>query len=164
MKRYNKNNHNLCPLQKGDTVAIQNQINCQWNITSKVITALPDHQYWNRIDGLGRITLKNCHFLGKVEFQTMSTHIPSALVKSSDCVSNVPVTHPNSPISASNNVHAEIKHATRGIYKSSCHHNPHHMPSRILQALSRQLLNNIVSSKELSALCRALPTCEGGAM
>ena len=69
MKRYNGFTHNLYPLQKGYTVAIQNQFNCQWNITDKVIMVLPDHQYWIRVNRSGRITLRNCWFF----FQTIST-------------------------------------------------------------------------------------------
>ena len=39
MKKYNKYNHNIHPLQKGDRVAIQNQLNCWWNIT-----VIPEHK------------------------------------------------------------------------------------------------------------------------
>ena len=46
MKRHNKYTHNLCPLQKGNAVTIQNHLNCWWNIMGKVIMALSDHQCW----------------------------------------------------------------------------------------------------------------------
>ena len=86
MKRYYRYTYNLHPLQNGDIVAIQNQVNHQWNVTGKIITDLPDRQYQIRVDGSGRI--RNHHFLRKVKFQTMPTPIPSALL-----VSDVLVMH-----------------------------------------------------------------------
>ena len=59
VERYNRHTHNLSLLQTGDTVAIQSPLNHQWNTREKVITALPNCQYRIRVDGLGRITLRN---------------------------------------------------------------------------------------------------------
>ena len=105
---YIKYTHNLHSLQKSDTVATQKLINHQCNIIGKVITVLPEYQYYSRINGSGRITLRNHHFLRKVGFQTMSTPIPSALPTCT--ASYILVTNSNISIPASNDTHATVKH------------------------------------------------------
>ena len=77
VERYNRHTHNLSSLQTDNTVAIQSPLNHQWNMTGKVITALPNHLYWIRVDGLERITLRNCHFLRKCKYKTAPKLIPS---------------------------------------------------------------------------------------
>ena len=58
----------------------------------EVIMVLCGCQYWIRVDGSGRITLRNHHFLRKEEFQTMSTPIPSTLTEPVMFQSNIPIT------------------------------------------------------------------------
>ena len=77
VERYNKYTNNLPLLQTGDTVTIQSLINHRWNITRKIITALPDWQYWIRVDGSGRITLRNRRFLRKCKLKPAPTPILS---------------------------------------------------------------------------------------
>ena len=77
IERYNRHTHNLCPLQAGDTVTIQNPLNRRWNTTGKIISALPERQYKMRVDGSGRITLRNHRFLKKCKlFESMSMLFP----------------------------------------------------------------------------------------
>ena len=69
VERYNRYTHNLSPLRADDRVTMQNPLNHWWNTKGKIITVLPDHQYWIRVDGSVRITLKNRRFLRKCEFK-----------------------------------------------------------------------------------------------
>ena len=75
VERYNRHTHNLCPLQAGDTVTIQNPLNRRWNTTGKIISALPERQYKIRVDGSGRITLRNRRFLKKCNLKPTPTPI-----------------------------------------------------------------------------------------
>ena len=70
-----------------------------------------DCQYQIKVDISDKITLRNCYFLRRVEFQTMFSPIPYALPVSTDSASNVPVMHSDSPISASNDTHATVGHS-----------------------------------------------------
>ena len=81
---------------------------------------------------------ENRRFLRKTKLQTMSTPIPSALPKLTGLANDVPVTHSNPPIPASNDTHTAVEHPTRGTDMSSY---PQYtsMSSKISQALSRLL-------------------------
>ena len=94
IERYNRHTHNLCPLQAGDTVTIQNPLNRWWNTTGKIISALPERQYKIRVDGSGRITLRNRRFLKKCELKPTPTPIPSATLGPTIPSTNATVTHP----------------------------------------------------------------------
>ena len=78
VERCNKYIHNLPPLQAGDTVAIQSPLNHWCNTPGKIITVPPDCQYRIRVDGLGRIILRNHRFLRKCKIKIVLTPIPSA--------------------------------------------------------------------------------------
>ena len=78
VEKYDKYTHNLPPLQAGDSVAIQSPLNHRWNTMGKIITALPDCQYQIRVDGSGRITLRNCYFFRKCKLKPAPTSVPSA--------------------------------------------------------------------------------------
>ena len=119
---------------------------------------LSDHHYWIIIDGTGRITLRNCHFLRKVEFQTTSTPILSAMPEPTG---DVPVMYPNSSISTSNDAHATVGHPMRGTHTSWLQW-IHCMPSRVPRALFYLFLHKIVGPKELSAPHMVLLSCGRG--
>ena len=118
IKRYNRYTHDLCPLQAGDTVIIQNPFYHQWNSTSRIIIVLPDCPHQIRVDGSGRIMLRNCHFLRKLDVKAMSTPIPSAIFEPTSPTSNVPLMHPDPPTSSSNDAHEAIRCPTGGTYIS----------------------------------------------
>ena len=52
---------------KGQIVSIQCTNNGRWNTTGQIIETLPHNQYQIRVDGSGRITLRNRRFLRKLE-------------------------------------------------------------------------------------------------
>ena len=79
VEKYNRHTHNLSPLQTSDTVAIQSPLTRQWNTRGKVITTLPNRHYWIRVDGSGRITLRNRRFQRKCKFMTASSATPAAI-------------------------------------------------------------------------------------
>ena len=62
-ERYNISAHSLPHLSEGDRVAIQNQTNKLWSTTGKIVECLPNRQYKIRVDGSGRVTLRNRRFL-----------------------------------------------------------------------------------------------------
>lgn len=64
-ERYNATAHSLNDLRIGDKVALQNK-HKRWVNTGRVVEALPHRQYKVRMDGSGRITLRNRRFLRKV--------------------------------------------------------------------------------------------------
>ena len=132
IKRYNRYIHHLCPLQTSDTEAIPNPLNHQWNTTGKIITVLPDCQYRIRADGSGRIMLRNCCFLRKWEVKTMPTPILSAMPEPTNPTSNIPLMHPDLPLSSRNDAHTAIRCPTEGTCTSTCL-----WSSKILWALYR---------------------------
>ena len=110
VERYNKYTqytHNLPPLQDGDTVAIQSPINHRWNTTGKIISSLPDRQYRIRVNGSGRITLRNRRFLRKCELKPAPTPIPSATLEPTIPSSNTTFLH--LPLSPCNSTYIAIK-------------------------------------------------------
>ena len=108
-------------------------INHWWNNT-----ILQNSLYQIRIDESSRITLRDCCFLRKVEFQTMSIPILSALFEPTCSACNVSVTYPNSPISAA------VEHPMEDTYRS-CPWYSYCMPSRIPLALFRLFPHNIAT-------------------
>ena len=83
------------PLQAGDTVTIQNPPNRRWNTTGKIISVLPERQYKIRVDGSGRITLRNRRFLKKCKLKPTPTPIPSATLGPTIPSTNTTVMHPH---------------------------------------------------------------------
>ena len=94
VERYNRYTHKLCPFWAGYTVATQSPFNRWWNTTRKIIV-LPDHQYWIRVDGSGRITLRNHCCLRKCEIKTTLILLPSAMLVPIISTSNAPLLHPD---------------------------------------------------------------------
>ena len=67
IEKYNRTAHTLRPLLKGQIVSIQCKNNGRWSTTGQIIETLPHNQYRIRVDGPGRITLRNRRFLRKLE-------------------------------------------------------------------------------------------------
>ena len=155
VERYNRHTHNLCPLQAGDNVTIQNPLNRRWNTTGKIISALPERQYKIRVDGSGRITLRNRRFLKKCNLKPTPTPIPSATPGPRIPSTNATVTHP--PLSPCDSTCT----ATRP-QQQTTHISPRLRASRIPRALSRLLPHNKPGIKESHTSQTNRPTRGGG--
>ena len=70
IERYNRGTRTLPELDISDHVAVQNQ-SChyskRWDKTGKIVEKLPFRQYKIRMDGSGRITLRNRRFLKEIQ-------------------------------------------------------------------------------------------------
>ena len=84
IEQYNKTTRTLCPLQKGQIVTIQRPTIHRWDTTGQVVETLPNHQYRVRVDGSGRITLRNHRFLRKLETPTTPPPPPETSTPNSD--------------------------------------------------------------------------------
>ena len=62
--RFNRNAHTLTPLSAQTAVRVQSK--GLWNKSGRIVEALPHRQYRVRLDGSGRITLRNRKFLKPV--------------------------------------------------------------------------------------------------
>ena len=81
-EKYNLTAHSLCSLELGDIVAVQNKQK-RWTKTGIIVEKLDNRQYRVRMDGSGRITLRNRRFLRKVSpsvRQPTGGIIPSATI------------------------------------------------------------------------------------
>ena len=154
IKRYNRHTHNLCPLQTGDTVTIQNPLNHRWNTTGKIISVLPERQYKIRVDGSRRITLRNRRFLKKCKLKPAPTPIPSATVGPTIPSTNATVMRP--PLPPCNSTYT----ATRP-QQQTTHITPRLRSSRIPRALSRLLPHNKPGVKERQTSHVTRPTRGG---
>ena len=155
VETYNRHTHNLCPLQTGDTVTIQSPLNRQWNTTGKIISVLPKRQYKIRVDGSGRITLRNRRFLRKCKLKPAPTPIPSATLGPTIPSSNTTFMH--LPLSPCNSTYT----ATRPPQQTT-HISPRLRSSRIPRALSRLLPHNKPGLKERHTSHSTRPTRGGG--
>ena len=152
IEQYNKTTHTLCPLQKGQIVTIQRPTTRRWDTTGQVIKTLPNHQYRVRVDGSGRITLRNCRFLRKLETPTTPPPIPNAVPETSTPNPNPTFLKPNIPV---------LQTMGTGITSNTA------QPSSMTQtktpwALSRLLPRNQPGLKELIPPQRPLPSHDGG--
>ena len=78
-EQYNCHSHTLPQLKLGESIRIQNPLNRRWDTTGRVVETLPNRQYRIRVDGSGRITLRNRRFLRIIENKRMyGFPIPSA--------------------------------------------------------------------------------------
>ena len=69
-ERWSEHTRRLPPLAIGDTVRIQNQTGPhpnKWDKTGRVVEVRQFDQYVIRVDGSGRVTLRNRRFLRKYE-------------------------------------------------------------------------------------------------
>ena len=147
IERYNKHTHNLPPLQAGDTVTIQSPIHHRWNTTGKIINSLPDRQYRIRVNGSGRITLRNRRFLRKCEFKPAPTPIPSATLEPTTSPISAPLLHPPTPMEPQ---------------QQTTYTSPRLRSSRIPRALSRLFPHNKPGLKERYISHTTRPTYGGG--
>ena len=90
MEKLDRNCRVLPKLAVGDSVLVQNQVGnhpSKWDITGVVVEAGEHDQYIIRVDGSGRMTLRNRRFLRKITPYSMTKHFKS---------SDPPVTQTNS--------------------------------------------------------------------
>ena len=64
-ERYNSSVHELIPLHVGDAVALQTRQK-RWMRVGRVVEVLKDRQYRIRMEGSGRVTLRNRRFIKKI--------------------------------------------------------------------------------------------------
>ena len=96
---YDRTAYTLPPFNFGSYVALQDPHNRRWNLTSRIIEVLADRRYRIRVDGFGRITLRNRRFLKLIQWRVSGTPIPSALPPTPPPVPKTPNTHiPHLPL------------------------------------------------------------------
>ena len=101
MEKWTEHTRKLPPLRVGDTVRIQNQVGPhpkKWDKTGRVIEVMQHDQYRVRVDGSGRITLRNRRFLRN--FTPYRPESPTLKVTHdlmSDRRTNNPVNNPTPP-------------------------------------------------------------------
>ena len=74
---YNEHTKTLPPLEETDYVAVQNQSGTRpgrWDKTGRIVETLPFRQYRIKMDGSGRVTLRNRKFLRKILPVCSDTH------------------------------------------------------------------------------------------
>ena len=152
IEQYNKTTPTLCSLQKGQIVTIQRPTTRRWDTTSQVVETLPNHQYRVRVNGSGRITLRNRRFLRKLETPTSPPPIPSAAPETSTSNPNPTPLKPNTPV---------LQTMGTGITSNTA------QPSSMMQtktprALSRLLPHNQPGLKELIPPKDLYPRVMGG--
>ena len=152
VETYNKHTHNLCPLQAGDTVTIQSPLNCWWNTTGKIIYVLPERQYKIRVDGSGRIILRNRRFLRKCNITAAATPVPSATPVPIALINNTRRGYSNSQTPSIYNTPARIEPPKDTTYTST-----RPRSSKIPRALSRLFPHNRPGLKELHDHHKSLP-------
>ena len=146
IEQYNKTTHNLCPLQKGQIVTLQRPTTRRWDTTGQVVETLPNHQYRVRVDGSGRITLRNRRFLRKLETPTTPPPIPSTEPETS--TPNPNPLKPNTPV---------LQTMGTGITSNTAQ--PSTMSqTKLPRALSRLLPHDQPGLKELIPLQRPVPS------
>ena len=72
---YNVKSHQLSPLNVQTAVRIQSKN--RWDRTGRIIEALPHRQYRVRVDGSGRVTLRNRKFLRVTPSRSAPAPVPS---------------------------------------------------------------------------------------
>ena len=95
MERLDQNCHVLSKLAVGDSVLVQNQVGnfpSRWDITGVVAETREHDQYVIKLDGSGRMTLRNRKFLKKITPYSMTKHF-----KSDDTPRIIPDTPSQSP-------------------------------------------------------------------
>ena len=93
---YNQHTRELPQLQLGDYVVIQDMQSKRWTRSGIVVEILPHRQYHIRMDGSGRVTLRNRRFLKKIlKFPPLI--IPSALPLNPNAQSYTPTQQSGSP-------------------------------------------------------------------
>lgn len=96
VERYNQTAHPLSPFAVGDMVALQNKRNRRWDRTGRVVERLPNRQYKIRVDGSGRVTIRNRRFLRIWLARNQPQPIPGAIPEDSEPAPSTTAT-PRSP-------------------------------------------------------------------
>lgn len=141
---YNRHAHTLPNLSIGDEVTLQNK-NRRWDRTGKIIEVLDNRQYRIRVDGSGRVTVRNRRFIRRINVPVKTLPIPSAgtpvMVSNSSLSPNAsPFTPPNTSASIPHNPSANtVIHSNR----------PGTSPKKIPKALLRILPYNNAGFREL---------------
>ena len=93
MEKLDKNCRVLPKLAIGDSVLVQNQVGnhpSRWDITGIVVEVREHDQYVVRVDGSGRMTLRNRKFLRKINPYSMTKHVSQVILLSASRASNAP--------------------------------------------------------------------------
>ena len=77
IERYNQGTRPLTPLLARERVAVQDQKSKRWTRTGSIVEVLPHRQYRVRMDGSGRVTLRNRRFLKTTKLSAQGSIIPS---------------------------------------------------------------------------------------
>ena len=136
-------------------VAIQWTTTRRWDTTGQVIETLPNHQYHVRVDGSGRITLRNHQFLRKLDTPTILFPIPSAVPETS--IPNPTPHRPNTLVPQTMDTGITSSHLTSNTAQLSTS-----TQTKAPRALSRLFPHNQPGLKELIPPQRPQPTCYGG--
>ena len=156
IEKYNRTAHTLRPLLKGQIVSIQCTNNARWSTTGQVIEILPHNQYRIRVDGSGRITLRNRRFLRKLE--TLVT--PHPILSPSN---GTPILEGNDESKAPALQTTDSETAPQPPLPPSSTNQPAVITqARPARALSRLLPHNKPGLKELIPPERPLPMGGGG--
>ena len=81
MEKLNRNCRILPKLAVGDSVLVQNQVGnhpSKWDITGIVVEVKEHDQYIVKVDGSGRMTLRNRKFLKKITPYSMTKHFKTS--------------------------------------------------------------------------------------
>ena len=87
----------LPPLAVGDSVLVQNQIGnhpSKWDITGVIVERKDFDQYVVKVDGSGRLTMRNRKFLRKITPYQLTKHFPDSSLRSATSDPPVVVTSP----------------------------------------------------------------------
>ena len=156
IEKYNRTAHTLRPLLKGQIESIQCTNNGQWSTTVQIIETLPHNQYRIRVDGSGRITLRNRRFLRKLE----TPMTPHPILSPSN---GTPILEGNSESKAPALQTTDSETAPQPPLPMSSTNQPAvTTQTRPTQALSRLLPHNKPGLKELIPPERPLPMRGGG--
>ena len=86
---YNGSAHTLKPLSVQEAVRVQNR--GKWDKTGKIVDVLPHRQYSVKMDGSGRLTIRNRRFLKEVsDGKKRKFVLPSATLPSKDHSATLP--------------------------------------------------------------------------
>ena len=80
IQTYNQGTRPLTPLQARERVALQDQRSKRWTRTGSIVEVLPHRQYRVKMDGSGRVTLRNRRFLKETKLPARGSIIPSPAV------------------------------------------------------------------------------------
>ena len=100
MEKLDRNCRVLTKLAVGDSVLVQNQVGnypSRWDITGIVVEVRDNDQYVVRVDGSGRMTLRNRRFLRKITPYSMTKHFKTSDIPVSQSQSQAPEPTPTVP-------------------------------------------------------------------